>query len=163
MDLSNRVAAAGKRRLEPFSNARFEVADMHNLPMPDETFDTVLLMHALTYTREPAVVFSQAARVLRSGGRLLAVTLQRHRHEKAVDTVADDLRRPRRAVGGHHRHACRHRLQDGAGQSLEPRGQQEDVEGVEHLARIGAPAEQPHPVRHAPLGDPPLFLGFLRS
>ena len=84
VDLSDRVAAAGKRRLEPFSNVGFEVADMHDLPMPDETFDTVLLMHALTYTRQPALVFSEAARVLRSGGRLLAVTLQRHRHEKAV-------------------------------------------------------------------------------
>lgn len=84
VDLSERVAAAGKRRLEPFRNVRFEVADMHELPMPDETFDTVLLMHALTYTRQPARAFAEAARVLRSGGRLLAVTLQRHRHEKAV-------------------------------------------------------------------------------
>jgi ubiquinone/menaquinone biosynthesis C-methylase UbiE len=84
VDLSARVAAAGKRRLEPFSNVRFEVADMHDLPMPDQTFDTVLLMHALTYTRQPALVFAEAARVLRGGGRLLAVTLQRHRHEKAV-------------------------------------------------------------------------------
>jgi ArsR family transcriptional regulator len=84
VDLSDRVAAAGIRRLEPFANARFEIADMHDLPMPDATFDTVLLMHALTYTRQPAVVFAEAARVLRGGGRLLAVTLQRHRHEKAV-------------------------------------------------------------------------------
>ena len=84
VDLSERVAAAGKRRLKAFRNVRFEVADMHDLPMADASFDTVLLMHALTYTRQPAQVFAEAARVLRSGGRLLAVTLQRHRHEKAV-------------------------------------------------------------------------------
>jgi SAM-dependent methyltransferase len=42
-------------------------------------------MHALTYTREPVRVFAEIARVLRSGGRLLAVTLQRHLHEKAVE------------------------------------------------------------------------------
>jgi ArsR family transcriptional regulator len=84
VDLSERVAAAGKRRLEAFRNVRFEVADMHDLPMDDESFDTVLLMHALTYTRQPEQVFAEAARVLRCGGRLLAVTLQRHRHEKAV-------------------------------------------------------------------------------
>jgi ArsR family transcriptional regulator len=48
-------------------------------------FDTVLLMHALTYTREPATVFAEATRVLRRGGKFLAVTLRRHRHEKAVE------------------------------------------------------------------------------
>ena len=84
LDISERVAEAGKRRLQPFSNVRFEVGDMHRLPMPDATFDTVLLMHALTYTAQPAQVFEEAARVLRQGGRLLAVTLERHRHEKAV-------------------------------------------------------------------------------
>jgi ArsR family transcriptional regulator len=84
LDISERVAEAGKRRLQPFSNVRFEVGDMHRLPMPDATFDTVLLMHALTYTPQPAQVFEEAARVLRKGGRLLAVTLERHRHEKAV-------------------------------------------------------------------------------
>lgn len=84
LDISERVAEAGKRRLQPFSNVRFEVGDMHHLPMPDATFDTVLLMHALTYTPQPGHVFGEAARVLRTGGRLLAVTLERHRHEKAV-------------------------------------------------------------------------------
>ena len=50
-----------------------------------ESSQRVLLMHALTYTREPVRVFAEIARVLRSGGRLLAVTLQRHLHEKAVE------------------------------------------------------------------------------
>lgn len=85
LDISERVADAGRRRLEPFRNVTFEVGDMHELPLAAERFDTVLLMHALTYTRKPARVFSEAARVLRPGGKLLAVTLQRHRHEKAVE------------------------------------------------------------------------------
>ena len=84
LDISERVAEAGKRRLKPFGNVRFEVGDMHRLPMPEASFDTVLLMHALTYTEQPAQVFAEAARVLRKAGRLLAVTLERHRHEKAV-------------------------------------------------------------------------------
>jgi ArsR family transcriptional regulator len=58
---------------------------MHDMPFADASFDTVLLMHALTYTREPARVFGEAARVLRSTGKLLAVTLQRHQHAKAVE------------------------------------------------------------------------------
>jgi ArsR family transcriptional regulator len=85
LDISERVAEAGRRRLKGCRNVRFEVGDMHQLPMDDASFDTVLLMHALTYTRDPGRVFSEAARVLRPGGKLLAVTLQRHRHEKAVE------------------------------------------------------------------------------
>ena len=85
LDISKRVAAAGKKRLNGFSNATFEVGDMHSLPVEDESFDTVLLMHALTYTTQADQVFSEAARALRSGGKLLAVTLQKHHHEKAVE------------------------------------------------------------------------------
>jgi len=85
LDISERVAEAGRRRLQPFANVRFELGDMHALPFAAATFDTVLLMHALTYTRNPSKVFEESARVLRAGGKLLAVTLQRHQHQKAVE------------------------------------------------------------------------------
>jgi ArsR family transcriptional regulator len=85
LDISKRVVEAGRRRLAPFSNVSFELGDMHSLPCPDASFDTVLLMHALTYTDRPKKVFSEAARVLRRGGKLLAVTLQEHQHAKAVE------------------------------------------------------------------------------
>jgi len=85
LDISARVVEAGRRRLATFKNVMFELGDMHSLPVPDAAFDTVLLMHALTYTNEPEQVFSEAARVLRPGGKLLAVTLQEHQHAKAVE------------------------------------------------------------------------------
>jgi ubiquinone/menaquinone biosynthesis C-methylase UbiE/DNA-binding transcriptional ArsR family regulator len=85
LDVSERVVEAGRRRLESCRNVTFEVGDMHDMPFADASFDTVLLMHALTYTREPARVFAEAARVLRPTGKLLAVTLQRHQHAKAVE------------------------------------------------------------------------------
>lgn len=85
LDVSERVVEAGCRRLESCRNVTFEVGDMHDMPFADASFDTVLLMHALTYTREPARVFGEAARVLRPTGKLLAVTLQRHQHAKAVE------------------------------------------------------------------------------
>jgi len=85
LDISERVAEAGRRRLEAYRNVSFEVGDMHALPFADASFDTVLLMHALTYTPDPSRVFGEAARVLRASGKLLAVTLQRHQHEKAVE------------------------------------------------------------------------------
>jgi len=85
LDISERVVEAGRKRLAPFRNVKFELGDMHSLPVADAAFDTVLLMHALTYTPEPGQVFSEAARVLRPGGKLLAVTLQEHQHAKAVE------------------------------------------------------------------------------
>ena len=84
LDISKRVVEAGKKRLKDIAHVDFELGDMHELPAEDASFDTVLLMHALTYTSRPARVFSEAARVLRPGGLLLAVTLKLHNHEKAV-------------------------------------------------------------------------------
>ena len=85
IDISEKVIAAGRTRLRDFSNVRFELGDMHCLPAPARSFDTVLLMHALTYTRKPQTVLKEACRVLRKGGNLLAVTLAQHRHQKAVE------------------------------------------------------------------------------
>jgi len=84
LDISQRVVDAGKKRLRNFSNVSFEPGDMHQLPVADASYDTVLLMHALTYTKKPSGVFNEASRVLRPGGRLLAATLQKHAHENAV-------------------------------------------------------------------------------
>jgi len=85
IDISEKVIAAGRTRLRDFPNVRFELGDMHSLPAPARSFDTVLLMHALTYTRKPQTVLKEACRVLRKGGNLLAVTLAQHRHQKAVE------------------------------------------------------------------------------
>jgi len=85
LDISERVVEAGRRRLKSFAHVEFELGDMHSLPVKDRAFDTVLLMHALTYTGDPAQVFREVARVLRPGGKLLAVTLQAHQHAKAVE------------------------------------------------------------------------------
>jgi ArsR family transcriptional regulator len=85
LDISERVADAGRRRLKSCSNVTFRVGDMHALPFDEARFNTVLLMHALTYTKDPARVFAEVSRVLRPAGKLLAVTLRRHQHEKAVE------------------------------------------------------------------------------
>jgi ArsR family transcriptional regulator len=63
VDLSPSVVEAGKKRLGHHPNVGFHLADMHALPFPDNAFDVVLLMHALTYTRKPAEVINELARV----------------------------------------------------------------------------------------------------
>lgn len=85
IDLSEKVITMGRKRLAELQNISLEVGDMHHLPVADASFDTALLMHALTYTREPLQVLREAGRALRPGGRLLALTLARHQHAKAVE------------------------------------------------------------------------------
>jgi ArsR family transcriptional regulator len=85
VDISQKVVDAAKKRLARFTNVQIQQGDMHALPFADHSFDTVLLMHALTYTTQAQLVLQEASRVLRQGGRLLAVTLAQHQHAKAVE------------------------------------------------------------------------------
>ncbi len=86
IDISEAVVRAGRRQLAQRDNVDFHQGDMHALPFSDASFDTIFLMHALTYTNQPAVVISEAARVLRKGGKLVLSTLSQHEHHA---TVAD--------------------------------------------------------------------------
>jgi ArsR family transcriptional regulator len=85
VDASERVVAAARTRLKPFRNVEVRLGDMHALNLDERRFDLVLLMHALTYSEQPAKVISEAARVLKPGGRLLASTIGRHAHRAAVE------------------------------------------------------------------------------
>jgi ArsR family transcriptional regulator len=42
-------------------------------------------MQALTYSERPAAAVAEAARLLRSGGRLVVTSLARHEHRDAVE------------------------------------------------------------------------------
>ena len=85
VDASERVVAAARTRLKSLPNVEVTTGDMHALDFPAKRFDLVLLLHALTYSEKPALVVAEAARVLRKGGRLLAMTLGKHAHKTAVE------------------------------------------------------------------------------
>jgi SAM-dependent methyltransferase len=84
IDLSERVVEAGTQRVARSGNVQFHHGDMHQLPFDKHSFDTVLLLHALTYSPQPEQALAEAARVLRPGGRLVAATLGRHRYTAEV-------------------------------------------------------------------------------
>lgn len=84
VDISEKVVAAGRERVRPFANVRFYLGDMHALPFETDTFDTALMMHALTYSDQPLQALSEAARTIRPGGRLVGATLKKHRHSAQV-------------------------------------------------------------------------------
>ena len=83
LDRSEKVVAAGRKRLAHLTQVQFRQGDMQALPFPDGSFDQALLMNALTYTDEPEAVFCELHRVLRATGTLVVVTLKRHGHRVA--------------------------------------------------------------------------------
>ena len=85
IDTSARVVAAAGERLRRFPNVEVREGDMHALPFEDGSFDLVVLMHALTYSSQPAQAVAEAARVLRPGGRVLLSSLARHEHRAVVE------------------------------------------------------------------------------
>lgn len=101
IDTSARVVATASERLRRLPNVEVREGDMHALPFADASFDLVVLMHALTYSGQPAKAVAEAARMLRPGGRLLLSSLGRHEHRATVEAYghvnlgfsAKDLRR----------------------------------------------------------------------
>lgn len=89
VDINDRVVAAGRKRLAQLSNVSFEKADMHQLPFEADSFDQVLMMHALSYTNRAEVLLAEISRVLKPGGQLLAAVLKSHTHQvcEAFDHV----------------------------------------------------------------------------
>ena len=85
VDASQRVVAAASERLRRYPNVEVREGDMHALPFKDDSFDLVVLMHALTYAERPAQAVAEAARVLRKGGRLLLSSLAKHEHRAVVE------------------------------------------------------------------------------
>ncbi len=85
VDAAERVVNAARERLKAFANVEIRQGDMHALDLGRRRFDLVLMLHALTYSAQPAKAVAEAARVLKPGGRLLAVTLARHGHRNAVE------------------------------------------------------------------------------
>lgn len=84
VDISAKVLAAAHKRLRHRRQISLCRADMHNLPFAAESFDHIFLMHALSFTDQPARVLAACSRLLRSGGRLIVATLKTHRHEAAM-------------------------------------------------------------------------------
>jgi ArsR family transcriptional regulator len=82
VDTSTRMIEAATERLGKFANVRAEVADVHELPFRPSSFDSVLVFHTLTYAEHPARALAECSRVLRPGGRLVLLCLDKHeQHE----------------------------------------------------------------------------------
>ena len=90
VDSSPRMVDAAQARLGHFGNVRVAAADVHALPFEAETFDSVLVFHTLTYAADPKRSLAECARVLRPGGRLVLLCLNRH-NQRAITARYGEL------------------------------------------------------------------------
>ncbi|HEY3495511.1 MAG TPA: metalloregulator ArsR/SmtB family transcription factor [Polyangiaceae bacterium] len=89
IDLSPRLVEAARARLAKFSHVHAEIADAHALPFEAAAFDTVLAFHTLTYAVDPAQALRECARVLRPGGRLVLLCLDRHAQQEITSRYGE--------------------------------------------------------------------------
>jgi ubiquinone/menaquinone biosynthesis C-methylase UbiE len=90
VDASRAMLALARARLAKPELAHCAVrqADMYRLALADAGFDTVVLQMVLHYAEDPAAALTEAARVLRPGGRLIVIDLAHHARTDLTDRLA---------------------------------------------------------------------------
>ena len=78
IDTNPRLVETATKRLAKHDHVRALVADVHDLPFTDDSFDAVLVFHTLTCATKPSQALAECARVLRPGGRLVLLCLDKH-------------------------------------------------------------------------------------
>jgi ubiquinone/menaquinone biosynthesis C-methylase UbiE len=80
IDQSREMLAVARVNLERAgaSNGMVRLGDMYQLPLPDASFDAVIIHQVLHYADRPAAAIAEAARVLRPGGLLVVVDFAPH-------------------------------------------------------------------------------------
>ena len=81
VDQSEQMLKAARKHTSDWSNVELRRGELEAVPIDDASCDAVLLSLVLTYVLQPAVVLSEAARVLRPGGKVVIVDLMRHSRE----------------------------------------------------------------------------------
>lgn len=79
VDASARMVEAAKERLRRYKDVVARVADAHELPFGDGSFDAAIVLHTLTYAERPERVLEECARVLRPSGRVVLLSLDAHK------------------------------------------------------------------------------------
>ncbi len=84
LDKNLEMLRVARAKLQHLPTARIELVqgDFAELPLPDASFDTVLLHQVLHFAPDPAPALAEAARVLRGGGRIAIVDFAAHDHEE---------------------------------------------------------------------------------
>ena len=71
-------------------NVEFRLGDMEEVPVEDGAVDLVFFSQSLHHALHPERAVLEAARILRTGGRIAILDLARHRFEEARELYADE-------------------------------------------------------------------------
>lgn len=87
LDKNLEMLRVARAKLQHLPTARIELVqgDFADLPLPDASFDTVILHQVLHFATDPAPALTEAARVLRTGGRIAIVDFAAHQREELRD------------------------------------------------------------------------------
>ena len=78
-DLSEEMLEVARTQLSEFRNVTIQRADCANTDFPAESFDCVLMANLLHVIDDPFSCLQESYRILRSGGRLIAVDFTSYR------------------------------------------------------------------------------------
>ena len=83
VDASMDMLDAARARLDgATTNVEFRKGELESLPVGDGELDVAVLSLVLHYSPAPPKALSEAARVIRPGGRVLVVDMLPHEHEE---------------------------------------------------------------------------------
>ena len=90
LDNSPAMLRVARARLQNLGDSRIEMihADFSNLPLADCSVDTVLLHQVLHFAQVPADVMREAARVMRTRGRIAIIDFAAHQREELRERYA---------------------------------------------------------------------------
>jgi SAM-dependent methyltransferase len=78
IDTSPEMLRAARRRVGGLANVELRRGDVEALPLADDSVDAAIAVLVLHHLAEPQRALGEIGRVLRPGGRLLVVDMQRH-------------------------------------------------------------------------------------
>ncbi len=81
------AGAARRAQQEGLENINFEVADMHALPFPDNSFDALTCRFGLMFVDDPVAVLGEACRVLRPASQLAFLVWGQRRENTLHDVM----------------------------------------------------------------------------
>ena len=82
VDRSGEMLQAARRRVRDLASVEVRRGELEALPIADEELDAATLLLVLHHLSDPALALSEAARVLKPGGRLLIADMLPHDREE---------------------------------------------------------------------------------